>query len=104
MRMQVGDNGGQTAKIFLDNIEVHDCIEANEEDGYVIVHAKDGDGNLLISSYAGGSVITKKIYGTVRIELEEFWIQFYTEKQKAEEKVLKENWNLNYIGDFHATK
>lgn len=54
---------------YLDGVELKDCVTADEEKGEVIVFRRNKDGNLELTA-AKDEIITEKLYGDVRIDLE----------------------------------
>ena len=51
-------------RVFLDGAEQKDCIEADEENGVVIVFARDKYGRYILD---GDEVQTKLLYGVVTV-------------------------------------
>ena len=51
-------------KAFLDGVEQEDCIEADEENGVVIVFARDKDGRYILD---GDEIQTEIRYGVVTV-------------------------------------
>lgn len=51
-------------KAFLDGVEQKDCIEADEENGFVIVYARDKDGRYILD---GDEIQTEIRYGVVTV-------------------------------------
>ena len=55
---------GKRVTPFLDGVEQKDCIEADEENGVVIVFARDKYGRYILD---GDEVQTKLLYGVVTV-------------------------------------
>ena len=51
-------------RVFLDGAEQKDCIEADEENGFVIVYARDKDGRYILD---GDEIQTEIRYGVVTV-------------------------------------
>lgn len=68
--------------IYFNGIEIEGAIEASEEDGYVITHSKDKDGNALPNER--GDLETEKFYGKVEIKYEPL-VEARVSKQKTQE-------------------
>ena len=51
-------------KAFLDGVAQEDCIEADEENGVVIVFARDKDGRYILD---GDEIQTEMRYGVVTV-------------------------------------
>ena len=51
-------------RVFLDGAEQKDCVEADEENGFVIVYARDKDGRLIPD---GCEIQTETRYGVVTV-------------------------------------
>ena len=51
-------------KAFLDGVEQKDCVEADEENGVVIVYARDKDGRYILD---GCEIQTETRYGVVTV-------------------------------------
>ena len=55
---------GKRVTPFLDGVEQKDCIEADEENGVVIVFAQDKDGRYILE---GDEIQTETRYGVVTV-------------------------------------
>ena len=55
---------GKPVKAFLDGVEQKDCIEADEENGVVIVYARDKDGRYIL---VWREIQTETRYGVVTV-------------------------------------
>ena len=51
-------------RVFLDGAEQKDCVEGDEENGVVIVYARDKDGRYILD---GDEIQTKIRYGVVTV-------------------------------------
>ena len=51
-------------RVFLDGAEQKNCVEADEENGVVIVFARDKDGRYILD---GDEIQTKTRYGVVTV-------------------------------------
>ena len=51
-------------RVFLDGAEQKDCVEADEENGFVIVYARDKDGRYILE---GDEIKTETRYGVVTV-------------------------------------
>lgn len=57
---------GSDIRIFLDDIEQHQCSSADDEEGFVIRCCKDDNGNLVQED---GYLKLERVKGNVRIEI-----------------------------------
>lgn len=55
---------GMSVEVFVDGIPTFACVEADTDLGYVIVYAKDADGNFIMD---GDELVTKTIQGKVEV-------------------------------------
>ena len=55
---------GKRVTPFLDGVEQKDCVEADEENGFVVVYARDKDGRLIPD---GCEIQTETRYGVVTV-------------------------------------
>ena len=55
---------GKRVTPFLDGVEQKDCVEADEENGFVVVYARDKDGRLIPD---GCEIQTEIRYGVVSV-------------------------------------
>lgn len=55
---------GNRVAPFLDGVEQKDCVEADEENGFVIVFARDKDGRYILD---GDEIQTEIRYGVVTV-------------------------------------
>lgn len=55
-------------RVFLDDVEVQDCVEADEERGYVIQYERGVDGRVKLSP-CGTQIARAHCGGRVRIEV-----------------------------------
>ena len=51
-------------KAFLDGVEQKDCIEADDENGFVIIRQRDKDGRYILE---GDEIQTETRYGVVTV-------------------------------------
>ena len=52
-------------QVFLNGVEMRDCIEADEEEGYVIRHVRDVAGRLVVD---GDVLRTERLRGSVELK------------------------------------
>lgn len=71
MRLAADEPLGMFASIYLDGAKVHDCVEADEDEGWVrvLVIGEEGETAVFESSAEIGFV-TVKLAGRVRITFE----------------------------------
>ena len=55
---------GKRVTPFLDGVEQKDCIEADDENGFVIIRQRDKDGRLILD---GCEIQTETRYGVVTV-------------------------------------
>lgn len=60
------DNAGRVIRIFVNGDELQHCITADEEEGYVIRHARDEEGYFILD---GDYIRSEIIHGDVQIEI-----------------------------------
>ena len=69
----IGTPLGQRAKIYLNGVEQHHCLEADEEQGFVIRYKTIPSYNTIGRRVsfeidpAGGTFVTEQVFGKVRI-------------------------------------
>lgn len=68
MRASVGDRGIFGAEVYVDGVQAHRCIMADEDRGIAVVYATGPDGGLILNEARDGAVV-ETLRGAVRIDL-----------------------------------
>lgn len=56
---------GKPVRVFCDGVEIHDCVEANDVEGWAVVYERGQDGQISIT---GDDIDTRKISGVIHIQ------------------------------------